>query len=135
VRLIPKENSSKLNEEHFIQTHGIALGTKMALAFSVIFMADFEKRLLVASPLKPFVWERFIDDIFSLGNIPMEENSIFVNLANSFDPTTRFTCEMSSNELAFHLLEFSIRKPISSPLKLFSIHTSLPATHLIRKFY
>ena len=55
MRLILEENSFKFNEKHFIQTHGIAMGTKMAVAFSVIFMADLEKRLLAASPLKPFV--------------------------------------------------------------------------------
>ena len=50
----------KFNEKHFVQTHGIAMGTKMAVALSVIFMEDLEKRLLAASPLKPFVWKRFI---------------------------------------------------------------------------
>ena len=91
MRLILEENSFKFNEKHFVQTHGIAMGTKMAVAFSVIFMADLEKRLLAASPLKPFVWKRFIDDIFSLWNIPMEEVSIFVDFANSFHPTIKFT--------------------------------------------
>ena len=84
--LMLEENSFKFNDKHFAQTHGIAMGTKMAVAFSVIFLADLEKRLLAASPLKPFVWKRFIDDIFSLWNIPMEEVSIFVNFANSFHP-------------------------------------------------
>ena len=148
------------------------------------------KRLLVASPLKPFVWKTFI---FSLWKIPIEEVSILVNFANSFHPTINFTCEMSSERVVFldtevfkgpllstlkpgsHLcnkhnaseisisisttisisisisicfffylsyayctsvkqaLEFSIHKPISSPLKLFSIHTSHPATHSLRK--
>ena len=60
-----------------------------------------EKRLLAASPLKPLVWKRFIDDIFSLWNIPMEEVSIFVNFANSFHPTIKFTCEMSSERAVF----------------------------------
>ena len=46
-------------------TSFIAMETKMAVAFSIIFMADLEKGLLAASPLKPFVWKRFIDDIFS----------------------------------------------------------------------
>ena len=63
----------------------------MAVAFSVVFMADMEKRLLAASPLKPLVWKRFIDDTFSLWNIPMEEVSIFVNFVNSFHPTNNFT--------------------------------------------
>ena len=43
MRLILEENSFKFNEKHFVQTHGIAMGTKMAVAFSVIFMADLEK--------------------------------------------------------------------------------------------
>ena len=68
IRLILEENSFKFNEKHFVQTLGIAMGTKMAVAFSVIFMADLdhEKRLITGSPLKPFVWKRYIDDIFSL---------------------------------------------------------------------
>ena len=40
MRLILEENSFKFNERHFVQTHGVAMGTKMAVAFSVIFMAD-----------------------------------------------------------------------------------------------
>jgi len=85
MRLILEENSFKFNEKHFLQTQGIAIRTKMAVAFSVVhFMADLEKRLLAASPFKPFVWKRFIDDMFSLWTIriPMEEVSIFVDFAN-----------------------------------------------------
>ena len=33
MRLILKENYFKFNEKHFLQTHGIAMGTKMAIAF------------------------------------------------------------------------------------------------------
>ena len=144
MRLILEEKSFKFNEKHFVQTHGIAMGTKMAVAFSVIFMVDLEKRLLAASPLKPLVWKRFIDDIFFLSNIPMEEVSIFVNFPNSFHPRSSLlvkchpnalfdTDQRYSKELAFHLLESSIHKPTLSPLKLFSIHPSHPATLSIRK--
>ena len=34
------------------------MGTKMALAFSVIFMTDIEKGLLMARPYRPLVWKR-----------------------------------------------------------------------------
>ena len=94
--IISEENSLKFNEKHFVQTHG--MGNKMVVAFSVVFLADMEKRLLAASPLKPFVWKRFI---FSLWKIPMEEGSIFVNFADSFYPTINFTCEMSSESAVF----------------------------------
>ena len=101
MRLILEENSFKFNGKRFVQTHSIAMGTKMAVAFSVIFIADLEKQLLAASPLKPFVWKRFVDDIYSLWNIPMKEVSIFVNFANSFHPTIKFTCEMTSERSVF----------------------------------
>ena len=41
--LILEENSFQFNEKHFIQTHGVAMGTKTTVSFSVISMADLEK--------------------------------------------------------------------------------------------
>ena len=58
MKLILKENSFHFNGKHFLQTHGIAMGTKMAVAFSVIFMAHVEKQLLLSSPHKPIIWKR-----------------------------------------------------------------------------
>ena len=48
IRLILEENSFKFTERQYVQIHGIAImmGTKMTVAFSVIFMADQEERLL-----------------------------------------------------------------------------------------
>jgi len=46
MRLKLEKNSFKFDESHFVQTHGVGMGTKKAVAFSVIFMADLEKRLL-----------------------------------------------------------------------------------------
>ena len=66
MRLILAENSFKFNDKHYLQTVGIEMGTKMAVAFSVTFMAHIEKQLLNASPYKPFLWRRFIDNIFSV---------------------------------------------------------------------
>ena len=44
IRLILKENSFKFNDKHYLQTHGIAIGTKMAVAFAVIFITHIEKQ-------------------------------------------------------------------------------------------
>ena len=99
-----EENSLKFNERHFLQTRGVLMGTKMAVAFSVlIFMADLERKLLLmaASPFKPLVCKRSIDDIISLWNIPIKEVSKFVNFANSFHLSIKFTCEMSSERAVF----------------------------------
>ena len=101
IRLILKENSFKFNDKHYLQTFGVAMGTKMAVAFAVIFMAHIEKQLLLASPQKPIFWKRFIDDIFSVWTLPEKEINNFVDFANSFHATIKFTHEMSSEKIVF----------------------------------
>ena len=87
-------------------------------------MVDMEKRLLVASPLKPFVWKRFT---FSLWKILMEKVSIFVNFANSFHPTINFTCEMSSERTVF--LDTDVFKgPRLSALRILDSQTHFKPT-------
>ena len=101
MRLILKENSFQFSGKHYLQRHGIAMGTKMAVAFAVIFMAHIERQLLAASPFKPTLWKRFIDDIFSVWTISEQEINDFVSFANNFHPTIKFTCEMSSERIFF----------------------------------
>ena len=42
--LILKENSFQFNGENYLQTHGTAMGTKMAVSFANIFMAEIETK-------------------------------------------------------------------------------------------
>ena len=46
--LILQKNSSQFNGKNYLQTRGTAKGTKMAVAFEVIFMAHIEKQLLAS---------------------------------------------------------------------------------------
>ena len=39
---ILKENSFQLNGKNYLQIHGTAMGTKMAVAFANIFIANIE---------------------------------------------------------------------------------------------
>ena len=64
--LILRENSFQFNGENFLQTHGTAMGTKMAVSFANIFMAEIETRIIQQSNTKPRVWKRYIDNIFFL---------------------------------------------------------------------
>ena len=66
LRLILQENSFQFNGKNCLQTHGTAMGTKMAVAFSNIFMNKVEMEILSQSLFKPLVWKRYIDDIFLL---------------------------------------------------------------------
>ena len=61
LRLILKENSFHFYGKNYLQTHGTAMGKKVAVA-----LAKVETELLKISAIKPICWKRYIDDIFSL---------------------------------------------------------------------
>ena len=69
LRLILKENSFHFNRENYLQTHGTAMGTKMAVSFANISMVMVETEIINRSHFKPLTWKIYIDDVFSLWNI------------------------------------------------------------------
>ena len=96
MKLILKESLLHFNGKHFLQTHSIAVGAKMTGAFSVIFIAHIRKQLLLSCPHKHIIWDTFIDDIFSVWTSIKQEISNFVDFANRFHATIKFTREMPS---------------------------------------
>ena len=66
LRLILQENSLQFNGRNYLQTHGTAMGTKVAVAFANIFMSVVETEIINKSKIKPLEWKRYIDDVFSL---------------------------------------------------------------------
>ena len=101
LSLILKENSFQFNGKNYLQTHGTAMGTKMTVAFANIFMASIEKEILRRSVNKPLTWKRFIDDVFCLWDTNKEEIEHFVEQANSYHPTIKFTAEIPQLETTF----------------------------------
>ena len=101
LRLILQENSFEFNRKNYLQTHGTAMGTKMAVSFANIFMAKVETDIFSQSVTKPLVWKRFIDDVFSLWDINREKITKFIELANKHHPTIKFTAEVSDTETTF----------------------------------
>ena len=77
------------------------MGTKMAVAFANIFMASIEKEILRQSVYKPLTWKRFIDDVFCLCDTNKEETEHFIEQANFYHPTIKFTTEVSQSETTF----------------------------------
>ena len=77
------------------------MGTKMAVAFANIFMADIETEILSKSVIKPLIWKRYIDDIFSLWDVSKQDIDKFITQANSHHPTIKFTAEISNTEATF----------------------------------
>ena len=101
LSLILKESSFQFHGKDYLQTHATAMGTKMAVAFANIFMASIEKEILRQSVNKPLTWKRFIGDVFCLWNTNKEEIEHFIEQANSYHPTIKFTAEVSQLETTF----------------------------------
>ena len=57
-------NNFTFNSKHYLQKHGMAMGTKMAPSYANLFLGKFEHDALLNSPYQPHIWLRFIDDIF-----------------------------------------------------------------------
>ena len=74
------------------------MGTKMAVAFTNIFMAKIEKEILRQSTTKPIFWKRFIDNV-SMWNTSRDNIEDFLVKANSFHPTIKFTADISETTL------------------------------------
>ena len=77
------------------------MGTKVAVAFANIFMVKVETELLKKSAIKPIVWKRYIDDIFSLWGTGREQITHFIEQANNHHATIKFTAEISEEKVTF----------------------------------
>ena len=64
-------------------------------------MAKIETTLIQQSKTKPKEWRRYIDDIFYLSDSDEKDVDQFIEQANKFHPTIKFTAEISENEITF----------------------------------
>ena len=101
LSLFLNENSFKFNGKDYLQTHGTAMRTKMAVAFANIFMTKIEREILRQSCKKPLLWKRYYDDVISLCNTSKEEKEKFLEKVNTFHPTITFMAEISETEITF----------------------------------
>ena len=66
AKLILKENYFEVGDEAYCQILGIAIRTKFEPTYANIFMAGLERKIFERGKINPFVWLRFLDDIFCL---------------------------------------------------------------------
>ena len=81
--------------------NGTAMGTKMAVVFANVFMAKIEKGIISKSKIKPLVRKRYIDDVFCVWHTTEDNIENFVQRANNYHDTIKFTAEISYSEITF----------------------------------
>ena len=77
------------------------MGTKMAPSYANIFKDRLEKQPLQSVTPKPLSWLRFIDDIDMKWIHCRITFEAFLETANSFHPTIRFTAEVLNDKHVF----------------------------------
>ena len=79
IRIILTINNLTFNSKHYLQKHGTAMGTRMAPSYADLFLGKFERDALLNFPHQPYLWLRFIDDIFMIWISGPEKLKVFVD--------------------------------------------------------
>ena len=108
MECVLKNNVFEHDGRIFKQNQGTAIGTKMAPSYAILFMSEFEQKFLENYPLKPYVWWRYIDDIFIIWEHGEEKLKEFLEHLNKQHPTIKFTFDYSSIEINF--LDVNVKK-------------------------
>jgi len=56
IKMILTMNNFSFNNEHYLQKHGTAMGTRIAPSYANLFMGKFEQQAIDNSFFKPFIW-------------------------------------------------------------------------------
>ncbi|XP_050510634.1 uncharacterized protein LOC126887260 [Diabrotica virgifera virgifera] len=87
----------QLNNEFYKQNFGLAMGSSLSPLLANIFMEDFENNIISKQNLKPTVWWRYVDDVFSIWPHGSELLDTFLNIINDQEETIKFTMEKEYN--------------------------------------
>ena len=90
-------------------------------------MAGLEEEIFKNPKLKPFLWLRYLDDIFCLWTEGVDKLKEFFNYLNEFHPSIKFTMEYSEKQI--NLLEVLVTKYDSGGKLCSSLYTKLTDTH------
>ena len=107
--IVLKENYSELSSKIYHQKLGTAIGTKFAPPYANLFMAGLEKRIFGNSGYHPYLWLRFLDDIFCIWTDGLEKLQEFFKFLNAFHPTIKFTMNYSYRTINFLDVQVSKR--------------------------
>ena len=90
-----------VDNERYLQLHGIAMGMRMAPLFTNLFLANLEDRLLTWNSARPYIWWRYINDVFAIWNRGQDQLDVFTREINEFHHSIKFTAEVSTYRVTF----------------------------------
>ena len=102
AELVLTLNNFAFNGEHYIQTSGVAMGTRMGPSYACLFVGHIEEQMLTQyQGVRPLMYRRYIDDIFGAFTGTCDDVAKFTEFADAFHPALRFTSNVSQHSVTF----------------------------------
>ena len=95
-----ENNVFEFGENHFIQTEGVAIGSRLGKNFACTYMRKWDEQLMNA-PRQTVFYKKFIDDGFSLWVGRKEELLEFVRYANKIHNNIKIELRYSNQKIEF----------------------------------
>ena len=132
IKLVLENNNFSLGQtDHYVQTNGTAIGSKLGRNYACTYLGSWEQELFKRCELKPLVYLRFIDDIFGCWLYGEESLKEFHMTANQIHDKIKVDLRHSKTELEFLDVKVRMSGGISqrtytqSPQTLRRIYTTL----------
>lgn len=97
-----------LNRNHFLfdkqaylQKLGCAMGQSYAPIYANLYMAYLEETVIDNFTVKPFIYKRYLDDIFIIWTESLSDLNIFIEKLNSTNRNLKFKATVSDQQISF----------------------------------
>ena len=132
--LVLSLNSFSFNNDHYQQTSGVAMGTRMGPSFACLFMGHFEEQVRRQyTGVMPDFYRRFIDDCLGLATCSRSELQVFIDFVSNFHPSIKFTHTVSQSSITFLDLSISISPSLTQVTT--SVHYKPTDSHSYLSFH
>ncbi|XP_072435478.1 uncharacterized protein [Chiloscyllium punctatum] len=107
AELVLTLNNFSFESSHFLQTKGVAMGTRMGPSYACFFVGYVEQTTFRNyTGTTPYLFFRYIHDCIGATSCSRKEVEQFLNFTNTFHPDLKFTWTISDTSLLF--LDLSI---------------------------
>ena len=129
AEFIFKNNFFELETKIIQQISGTAIGTKFSPSYACSFLDRIENDFLDSENVKPWLWLRYITDIFFIWTEGEDKLEGFLNRLSNFHPNLKFTHQKSKFSVNF--LDVSVSIVDNNLKQIYFVNPRLAISFLI----
>ena len=100
ITTVLENNNFSLNENNYVQTDGVAIGSRLGKNFACSYMRKWDEELMSANKVPAF-YKRFIDDGFGIWLGTARELEAFIIHANAIHENIQVDLRYSPHSIVF----------------------------------